>query len=535
MTNKMRISAMALSAAMIVSLFAGCGSAAKQEAAATTASQQDQKKAPVTLTVEVFDRQNAPAGAGSADNNYTTKKLQEMWGTPNNVTLKYVPVPRSQEVDKLNMLMASGSAPNIVFTYKKDLYLQYAKQGGLADLTDLINKTKNLKPLVEVNKADLLYQGKYFAAAAYRQGIDRHMSYIRTDWLQKLGMKAPTTTDEWYNTMKAFKEQDPGKLGGKVIPFGMRATSYVDNHDGAQQLVWSFVKASDEEQQTLPYLALPGFKDGIKFVNKMYNEGLIDPEFALDQDQKNFKANIVNGRIGFITVDTITPYQTGEGDLLENLQKNVPGANLEPIECFKNADGKYLKSTYPHNGWYIMVPKTSKPEEVQAAVNFMDWMSSEEALKFVLWGEDGKNYTLKDGITTISAEQKAVNDKDRFNVGDLSLMWNGYYNPNMDLIYKQIEASDLKWGKQMAAATKLAEKDGFRDYNSNPAFDTAIDAASKYQANLDKLYLDGLAKAIMAKPADFDKTYDALLADYLKNGGQEIIDQKKAAYKAMHK
>lgn len=536
MTNKMRISAAVLSVIMLASFATGCGSTTKKDAASSSPSaQQDKsKRAPVTLTVEVFDRANAPAGAGSADNNALTKKIQEVWGTPNNVTLKFIPVPRSQEVDKLNMLMASGTAPNIVFTYTKDLYLQYAKQGGLTDLTDYINKTKDLKAFTEKNKTDVEYQGKYYGTAAYRATTDRHISVIRTDWLDKLGLKAPTTTDEFYNVMKAFKEKDPAG-GGKTIPFGMRAVVSVDNHDGAQQLLASFIKATDEEQQTLPYISMPGFKDGLKFVNKMFNEGLVDPEFALDQQEKNFITNLTNGRIGFATTDTTKIYETGSGDILTNLQKNVAGAKLDPIETFKNSDGKYPKSSYPHYGMFVFVPKTSKPDEVQAAVDYLDWSSSDAGLKLLRWGEEGTNYTLKDGIPTVSPEQKAVNDKDRFNNGDLTLMWNGTYGATEDLIFKQVAAADPKWGAATVTAMKMAAKDGYRDYNSNPAFDTAIDAASKYQTNLNKIYLDGLAKIIMAKPSDFDKTYDSILQDYLKNGGQEIIDQKKAAYKAMHK
>lgn len=537
MTNNVRISTVILLAAFMLSI-AGCraesNNPVNEPSQIIQQMKQKIKRTPVTLTVEVFDRANAPLGAGAANDNYVSKLIQDVWGTPNNVTLKYVSVPRSQEESKLTQMMASGTAPNIVFTYSKNQYLRLAGQGVLTDLTDSISKTKYLKAMVDKNKADLLYHGEYFAVAAYRPLIDRHMSFIRTDWLEKLGLKTPTTTEEWYTVMKAFKEKDPGGLGGNVIPFGMRSSIYVDNHDGAQQLIWSFVKASDEEQQTLPYLLLPGFKDGVRFVNKLFNEGLIDPEFSTDKQEVNFKANIMNGRTGFVTVDVDAPgiYDNSNGDLLSNLQNNVPGAKLEPVECFRNSDGMYLKSVYPHYGLFIMIPKTSTPEQVQAAVDYLDWQSSDEGLKLIRWGEEGINYSLKDGIPSVSSEQKALNDKDRFNSSDFSLMWNGNYNINENLLYKQIELSDQKWGTQKVAAMKMSIKDGFRDYNANPVFDTTIDVYDKYKINLDQLYLDGLANLIKARPSDFDRIYDALVIDYLKNGGQEIIDLKKTAYEA---
>ncbi|UWG96315.1 extracellular solute-binding protein [Dehalobacter sp. DCM] len=492
---------------------------------------QVQRKAPVTLKIEVFDRDNAPNSSVTADNNYMTNLIQEEWGTPNNVTINYVAVPRAEEEDKLIEMMASGTAPNIVFVYSKDIYLKFASEGHLTDITDYLNNAKHLKKLTEKNKDDLLINGKYFATGAYRPLVDRHISYIRTDWLKKVGMQKPTTIDQWHAVMKAFKDNNLGGPGNNTIPFGLRMTNYVDNHFGAQHLLWSFVKASDEEIQTLPYLALPGFKDGVRYLNKLYHEGLIDQKLTSYTNEENFYEDIKNGNVGFFTIDTQALYSPNYGNALATLQDKVPGADLEPVECFMNADGEYLKSIYTHQGWFVMIPKTSSPEQVQAAIDFLDWQSSNEGLKLLKWGEPGRHYTLKDGIPTVNIEQKAANDIDRYNSPDYCLMWNGFYNINGNLIYKQIEAADPKYGERNVTEMKIAVQDGFRDYNSNPAFDIIIEAAGKYRESLDQLYLYGLAKLIICQSEDFDYTYDELLNDYLRKGGQEIIDQKKAAYK----
>ncbi len=527
MLNKVKSKVLFFSITIIVCLLVGCGAGPYDAVSDKTMT------APITLEVEVFDRGNAPDGTVSADNNYTTRLIQSVWGNTANVTIKYVPVPRAQEEEKLSLMLSSAAAPDIVFTYTRDLYYKYAQEGYLSDLTDYIDKTEHLKALVNKNSGDILYNGRYYGAIAYRPQVDRHNSFIRTDWLQELGLETPATTDEWYTVMKAFKEKSPGGAGGEIIPFGLRATNYVDNHYGAQHLLWSFVKATDEELQILPYLMLPGFRDGVSFLNKMYHEGLIDPDFDLDVDEKNFKTNITNGSIGFVTLDSQIIYDYSYGDLLDNLQSNVSGAILEPVECFMNPEGKYLKSVYPHCGMFIMVPKTSNEAEIKAAIDFLDWQSSDEGLKLLKWGEPRRNYTLADGIPIVSAEQENINRIERFNVFDLSLMWNGAYNINENLLFRQIEVSDNKWGKQRAASIKMSMQDGFRDYNANPAFETNIDAVGKYQTNLDKLYLEGLAKVIKGSPSEFNYNYDGLVSSYLDNGGQQIIDQKKAAYKTM--
>lgn len=536
--NRKKATALLLAASMMTLVLAGCGGtpAASPSTTTTTAATvagETTKAAettaaaaadPVTLKIEVFDRANAPAGAGSANDNALTKKIQETFGTPNNITTEFVPVPRSQEVDKLNLMMASSTAPDIVFTYNKGLYQQYAIQGGLTDLSDLIAGTTDLKGYVEANSPDLLIDGKYYGVAAVRTVVDRHMSYIRTDWLEALGMSMPTTTDEWYEVMKAFKEKDPGKTG-EVIPFGMRASVYDDVAHWSSLLIWSFVTATEEERMVNPYLTLPGYKEGVKFVNKLFSEGLIDPEFALDQDDRDFNANFVNGQIGFFMSDTTKPY----GEMYDNLKTNVPTAKIAPVECFKNAAGEYAKPNYPGYGLFIMVPKTSSEAAAAAAVKYLDWQSSAAGAQLMSWGEEGKNYTLVDGIPAVSTEQKAVNDVERFNSGDLRIMWNGAWTKSPDDLWKQIEAGDPKYGKEVAIAQQMGLNGGFRDYQANPAFETVIESESKYGTSLDKIFVDGLIKVIMADPANFDAEYDALVSEYLSSGGQEIIDEKTAA------
>ncbi|NTV90448.1 MAG: sugar ABC transporter substrate-binding protein, partial [Clostridiales bacterium] len=60
-----------------------------------------------------------------------------------------------------------------------------------------------------------------------------------------------------------------------------------------------------------------------------------------------------------------------------------------------------------------------------------------------------------------------------------------------------------------------------------------IEDEGKYQADLNQLYLKGLAKLIKCSPYEFDGEYDRLLSEYLNSGGQQIIDQKKAIYDTM--
>ncbi len=189
-------------------VLAGCSSSAN-DAGATTADGKS------VLKVEVFDRGNSPAGS-TITSNYLTKLVNERFGAPNKIDVQYVPIPRSEELQKLNVLMASGGdVPDIVFTYDQGTFNRYAQQGGLTDLTDLLNQYgPNLKKFL--GDETLAYgqiEGKQFAIPGKRSVLGKYASYIRQDWLDALKMPMPQTTDELYTTLKAFKEKDPGKVG----------------------------------------------------------------------------------------------------------------------------------------------------------------------------------------------------------------------------------------------------------------------------------------------------------------------------------
>jgi putative aldouronate transport system substrate-binding protein len=120
---------------------AGCAEKKDDSSApASSTSAAMQSKDPVMLKVEVFDRGNEPAGAGPVTNNYWTQRIQKNFGDPNIIKLEFVPVPRNQEVDKLNVLMASSDAPDIVFTYSQNTIYNYIKDGGLIDLGKLLDQ-----------------------------------------------------------------------------------------------------------------------------------------------------------------------------------------------------------------------------------------------------------------------------------------------------------------------------------------------------------------------------------------------------------
>ncbi|WP_017691262.1 extracellular solute-binding protein [Paenibacillus sp. PAMC 26794] len=516
---------LALTMVMGVSLLAGCSSASDSKSTEGGASSDGKR---VTLKVEIFDRGNSPS-PHTITNNFISKMIQEKFGDPNNIDVQFVPVQRSEEVTKLNVLMASNTdVPDIVFVYDSSVFYRYAQQGGLADVGELINQHgPNLKKFLGEDTLKFgQVDGKQFAIPGKRAITGRYSSYIRQDWLDKLGLPVPKTTDELYTTLKAFKEKDPGQLGSKNIPMGMALAPA-----NFETLIYSFIKPVSGDLTYGQRYELPlheGFKDSMKFLNKLYNEGLISKDFSLDKDKTQLGKDVSNGNIGYWSEDVDAMFY-GEGTM-DNLHKNVKDSNVLPVDVYTNpnADNKHIKSRYGTNGMYIMIPKSS--ERSVEAVKYLDWMASGNNLIDIYSGVEGENYELVDGIPVVKedATQEAM---DRlFTSGDTAIISNG----------KNIgdEATNEKaWILGFPTNNQEMLKQSLTIANTDTVgpiiFDKPIEAEMKYSTALkDKLDVI-IVKTAMAKPADFDAVFDKEMADFMSLGGTELKKELEQAVQEM--
>jgi len=509
--------------AMLTTAIPGCGGQGDKPDDTTVS---EKPKEMVELTVEVFDRSTP---GYQADKNFQTEWIQKNFGDPNGIKLKFVPVLRSQEVDKLNVLMAANQAPDISFTYNESLMYNYIKNGGLTDLGPIIDEHgKNLKAYLGETLLNYgNWGGVQYAIPAKRVLEACFGTFIRKDWLDKLNLPVPQTTDEFYNVLKAFKEKDPGNRGDKVIPFTLTVDPNNINWT-SHTLLESFKKPiSEEDRYSMRNWVVPGFKEGMRFMNKLYNEGLINQQFVLDKDGKQYEKDVAQGKVGAFIQSFDFPYRITPG-LATELKKNVPDSEIIPIDPFKNEEGKNIKMKYNPNGLFIIVPKSSK--RAVEAVKYLDWMSKPEVLKFLQNGNEGEQYTdEQDGIPmNIISNDKLPDDK-KANYIDLSIIVNGKEFGDLDKNIKAASFGYPGFEDKFTEAYKMALKDA----GYMPRFDRVIEAEAKYAKALTDKEVQIFVKSITCKPADFDKTYDSLVEDYMKSGGKEIEEEKRQAYRAM--
>lgn len=536
-----------LAVMLIASLAAGCASAqpgtassqssqtpapSSSVAASSTAAPSSEAEKPreaVTLRVQVFDR--GIQGNAPVDNNLFTKWVNEEFGMPRNITVEYVPCPRAEEENKLNMWMASGDAPDIVFTYSATLFQKYAGAGGLKPLEEPL--AQNGKELTEFIGKDILEHGttkgvQYAIPAkrAVKNGMG--ITVIRKDWLDKVGMPVPKNTEELYQTLKAFKEKDPGGFGAETIPWAISLLP--EMYRGYWNMGYSFYewdKIDEKMWNTAPDVALPGYKESLRFLNKLYNEKLVSLDFALDKDGKKVEADFSAGKAGLVVTNTGAEIFAKDkmGFVAKQTVPTAEFAMCDPFTGNSSAPVPVMRVSSSPFGMFIMIPESSKNASV--AIEYLNWMTEPSVFMTFQFGTEGVNYEMVNG-----APKTIVNDSlEKYFRMDYALVSNGTDFSNIKLYPDAVLAN---YDDAFKPVVKDCLENAFERFKVWPYLPAVNEQQAKFGAALTSMKEDLVVKSIMSKPEEFDATFDKLQKDYMSGGGQAVWDEASKLYDELY-
>jgi putative aldouronate transport system substrate-binding protein len=493
---------------------------------------------PARITVEIFDR-GTDGGKTDPTNNRWTAWIKEKLLKDENIIVDFVPVPRFDETQALINLMASGSPPDVAYTYSQSDITNWGEQGGIFDVAPYLDTTlKDLNAFLgpdEGNPGKGLIErarnnttGQLFSMPARRMNTAMRNVFIRQDWLDKLGLPLPRTRQEYYDTLAAFKERDPGGVGrDRVIPFTMS----IDVRWHAGNILDSFidVNLSDKERwinaAAERNFLLPGYKEGVRFLNRMYNAGLIDRDFPLYKDDTTVNNLIKSGVVGSFSQNWDQIYREGDA-LLSDLQKNVPGAMLVPVDCMESSDGLTRKAAYDAAGIFYFIPKTCKNPD--AAMRYINWLAKYENYHFIQTGPEGIVHNIVDGVLKLNpAASDGWIQNSAQNI-DYTLMMNGLFLETREKSIQAI-AAGYPWPVDMVSnAYNLAMT------NARPALVVITKSPLTVEGPIRQTLTDKgevlFVESITAPANRFDAVYDAGLVDWKASGADDVVAERRAKY-----
>lgn len=428
-----RLTAVLLAALLVASAAVGCS---KNGSSSESSQSEGSKTEESSSTAE----EKKPEGPPTFP--LTTEDVTLKIATPDNY---YVPksyntnLPIYQEFEKLTgvkiaweaiandywtvmntRLAAASDIPDIMSTAGN--VTQLGEDGVILDMKDLIPENAYyLNSLFGMNdmvrKAVTSLDGGIYAYPGFGEGIitnendmkngsivdpganiNLNVPSIRKDWLDKLGLQAPTTLDEWYTVLKAFKTGDPNGNGKNdeiplaptwdwrgLLRFSDAFGVYMAGNAGDSPF------DVDDSGKLFYKFTQPALKDTLVFLNKLYSEGLIDPEYAVTTYEETGK-KINRDLVGSVPSEWMSNSPTWENNLRAG---GVKDAQWTPIKSVKNPDGKQIT----HNRWSIwgntMISADTKYPEL--AVQWIDaHCLSPEGIMLQMYGVEGQSYTIED-------------------------------------------------------------------------------------------------------------------------------------------
>lgn len=302
----------------------------------------------------------------------------------------------SSSAQAFSTMLADRTLPDII-AYTGDELKENGMQGALIPLEDLIeehapNIQKFFEECPEAKVAATATDGHiyYIPGTLAQPGLGNLPSmgfFIRQDWLDALGLETPTTVDEYYNVLKAFREQDPNGNGQQdEIPYFKRSGVLDDLYQlfGAKN---SFYLNADGG---ISYGATEeAYKNAVKELAKWYSEGLIDKEIYTRGEQS--REQLLSSNLGGSTHDWFSSTASYNDKYLGFGLNFVPMAPPADINGVVKED--IGRSILHGLGWGIS--KDNKNPE--RTMEYFDFWLSEEGTLLHSFGIEGKDYTVENG------------------------------------------------------------------------------------------------------------------------------------------
>ena len=220
---------------------------------------------------------------------------------------------------------------------------------------------------------------------------------IRDDWLKALNLEVPETTDDLYNVLKAFRTNDlNGNNQEDEIPFGFqgghftRVASFINGFDAHLSLY------VDDKDDTIKFGPVEeAWKEGMAYLNKLYNEQLIDNEFRPGESKTRWQSLISANRIGMMHCWPMSGICAANNEL----KKIDESYRFVPILPPKSSSGKCYSDTSSSGSTVVpgAAAITSWSSYSTEAIKLLDFLYSEEGIRLSTYGVEGLHYDMIDG------------------------------------------------------------------------------------------------------------------------------------------
>lgn len=311
-------------------------------------------------------------GTDTSEDNAYTRWLKEEY----NIIVRHEWEASISDYDqKVSLAISSNDLPDALRVNETQLKLMI-KAGQLEDLTEVYNNhaAPRLKSIYESNPGlleNVTVDNKIYAFPETTLP-SAPLTWIRKDWLDKLGLEAPKTLDDLEKVAKAFIDN---KMGGEntvgIIGTGQGGSLYSTFLNSADHFMnfsslffandaYPGIWVKDKDGKAVYGSTQPETKQTLAMMRDWYAKGILDKEVGL---RKSAQEIAVSGEAGIFFGPWWTPYN------LQDAIKNDPEANWRPYAAPLNASGVFNSNQATGSNFIVVKKGYEHPEAVVRMLN----------------------------------------------------------------------------------------------------------------------------------------------------------------------
>jgi len=387
MKSRRRFPLDALLLIVLAALVVGCPGGDKQSAATSTGG---------GMEISVFRPSDI---AQNYSDTLFVDYVQKKFG----LKLNYVYVPSSVATEKLNLSFATNTyADKLEFVGTAEVN-RLAKDDFIVPLNQYIDQLANYRKAYTDGDWKTLtdtlsdVRGRYFILPV-KDAKSASSSYVwmfRNAKFQEVGQPVPKTVQELYDGLKAIKKVNPKS----TIPNRWGIWNALEGFNLAFRTRFDVWKDPDAGNQIVLGAATDKFRDLLKYMNKLYTEGLLSKEFITMTSEQRM-AEFSKGNV----------YANFQFAGYENSLNSI-AADAKLPQDWKADEANLLLSAYPDKGpmqqkwpaflsFGVALTDRLKDDRLKKTLEYVNWSCSEEGQLFHEFGVAGESYEVKNGLPT---------------------------------------------------------------------------------------------------------------------------------------
>ncbi|MBQ9269027.1 MAG: extracellular solute-binding protein [Oscillospiraceae bacterium] len=339
--------------------------------------------------------------------------------------------------------------------------------------------------------------------------------WIRQDILDAVGKEVPTTVDELDDVLGAFKDH------GLTDP-------YVLLYEGTCDLLSRAYDAGDKvvDGQIVSNALTDNTKDMLKKLHEWYDKGFVNVDFVTYTDSNTKPPQSVvlsdNGGMFVEDVASIAGYY---------LMSNNPDFNLQPMGQVRLTPDQELNTGFI--GQYAAdkysLSMSTNCSDPRLAIQYMDYLFSDEGFVMANYGIEGETYTI-DENGDYQFTDLILNNPQGF---DWQLCQSLYINPGFpclnDLAAQELTYNDAQkaavptWTAAYDSADETMPNQNWLSYTTEESYRRA-----ELQTDLETYQEEFRLKAITGQ-VDIDAEWDNYVATCKSMGFDELQEISQAA------